>query len=109
MTELNIFRDPAGDYCLTIMDADDRTQDLFDERGLQGGGYTWQSIVEALIRMNAPELLSRLRIFDAEADNMYAYCDDREVLERIAAIVRSAIADHDQLIAAIDHAGEDLQ
>ena len=72
---------------------DDRTEALFDERRLQGGGYTWQGIVTALIQLHAPELLGQLRVLDAEADNMYAYCSDRAVLERVASLVRSAIAD----------------
>ena len=45
----------------------------------------------------------------AEADNMYIYCRDRQLLERVAAHVREAIADPRLLIAAIDHAGADLE
>lgn len=45
----------------------------------------------------------------AEADNMYAYCQDRAVLESLAELVQSACADHKLLKAAIEHAGEDLE
>jgi hypothetical protein len=55
-----------------------------------------------------PSVVEKLRI-GAEADNMYAYCSDRAVLEEIAALIRAACADHDLLKAAIEHAGEELE
>ena len=45
----------------------------------------------------------------AEADNMYVYCKDKQLLEEVGKLVRSAIADHGLLVAAIDHAGADLE
>lgn len=97
-----------GGFLLTLIDADDRTVALFEDRGLQGGGYTWEGIVTALVEMRMPESLPKLEI-GAEADNMYIYCADRKLLEQVAGLVRTAIADHDLLVAAIEHAGEDLE
>jgi hypothetical protein len=107
-TTINIFQDDDGKFCLTIMDADDKTAALFEKRELQGGGYTWEGIVTALVQMKMPEALPLLDL-GAEADNMYAYCRDRGVLERVAELVRAACADHKLLKAAIKHAGEDLE
>jgi hypothetical protein len=97
-----------GGFLLTLMDADERTAALFEDRGLQGGGYTWEGIVTALVRMRAPESLNKLK-FGAEADNMYIYCPDRLLLEEVAGLVRKAIAEHDLLLAAIEYAGKALE
>jgi hypothetical protein len=107
-TNINVFQNDDGKFCLTVMDADDRTYALFEKLELQGGGYTWEGIVTALAEMRMPEALPSLRI-GAEADNMYVYCPDRGVLERLAQLVRDACADHKLLKAAIKHAGEDLE
>jgi hypothetical protein len=107
-TEIGIFENHDGRFCLTITDTDDRTYALFEERELQGGGYTWEGIVEALVRMRMPDELPRLSI-GAEADNMHIYCDERAPLERVAALVREAVTDHALLIAAIEAAGPDLE
>jgi hypothetical protein len=107
-TDINIFQTDDGEFCMTVIDADERTYELFEELELQGGGYTWEGIVTALIEMRMPEALPTLRI-GAEADNMYAYSRDRDVLERIAELIRTACADHTLLKAAIDHAGDDLE
>jgi hypothetical protein len=80
---INIFQDDEVGYCLTVTDTDDRTYALFEEMELQGGGYTWEGIVTALAEMRMPEAVLKLRI-GAEADNMYVYCPDRAVLERLA-------------------------
>lgn len=107
-TNINIFQDDDGKFCLTVMDADDRTCALFEKMELQGGGYTWEGIATALAEMRMPEALPSIR-FGAEADNMYAYCSDRGVLERLARLIRDACADHKLLTAAIEHAGENLE
>jgi hypothetical protein len=107
-TGIDIFDNEDGRFCLTIMDADERTYALFDERRLQGGGYTWAGIVHSLVETRMPNALPELAI-GAEADNMYIHCRDRQLLERVAALVREAIADQRLLIASIDHAGADLE
>jgi hypothetical protein len=105
---INIFQDDDVGFCLTVTDTDDRTYALFEELELQGGGYTWEGIVTALAELRMPEALPTLQI-GAEADNMYAYCPDRGVLERLAQVIREACADHELLKAAMKHAGENLE
>ena len=107
-TNINIFQDGERGFCLTVMDADDQTHALFENMELQGGGYTWEGIVTALVEINMPQALPSVRI-GAEADNMYAYCQDRSILERLAKLIRNACADHKLLSAAIEHAGENLE
>jgi hypothetical protein len=78
-----------GKLCLTIMEPEsDEVREFFEELGLQGGGYTWQGIVSALVDGKLPDLADELEV-DAEADNMWVYALERGHLERVAALVRS--------------------
>lgn len=107
-TEINILQGGDGRFCLTITDADDQTAELFEELELQGGGYTWEGIVAALVQMHMPQSRPQIKL-GAEADNMYAYCHDRVVLQQVADLVRAACIDHKLLKAAIAQAGEGLE
>ncbi len=98
----------SGQWCLDLTEADKSLAEFFDDRGLEGGGYTWEGILRALVEIRLPEALPRLD-FGAEADNMNIYSDDRILLELVAALARSAAADRRVLVAAIKHAGEDLE
>jgi hypothetical protein len=64
--------------------------------------------VRALVEGHLPGSLPELDIGEA-ADNMHAYADDRELLERVAAWVRRADGDPAFLVAAIEAAGADLE
>jgi hypothetical protein len=55
-----------------------------------------------------PQIVPALEI-GAEADNTYVYCRSRQVLEDVAALVQQTIAGQTLLLAAIDHAGSDLE
>ena len=107
-TRLSVSKYPDGRYCLDLMDADERTQALFESRGFQGGGYTWEGIVRSLIEMRIPDALPQLSL-GAEADNMYVYCSSRELLEDVAALIRAAIDDPQLMISAIEHGGEEIE
>jgi hypothetical protein len=107
-TKIQISQYPDGRYCLDLIDADERTQALFDERELQGGGYTWEGIVRSLIEMRMSDVLPQLSI-GAEADNMYIYCSSRETLEGVATLIRAAIDDQQLMISAIERGGEEIE
>ena len=91
-----------------MMDASESTYAQFDARGLQGGGYTWEGIVRALVESHLPGALPPLEI-GAEADNMYAYSSSRELLEQVADLVRRVDQVPAFLTAAIEAAGKDLE
>ena len=97
-----------GRWLLVIRHTDDATYELFETRGLQGGGYTWQAIANALIALHAPELAALVEV-DAEAEEMSAYAQDRAALEALSALLVSAAANHELLEAAMLHAGDDLE
>ena len=106
--EVSVSLYPDGSWCLDVMGASESTYALFDARGLQGGGYTWEGIVRALVELHLPGALTQLG-FGAEADIMHAYANSRELLEQVAGLVRTADRDQRLLVAAIEAAGEDLE
>jgi hypothetical protein len=105
----SVVEDHGGGYFWAIMgDADDRTNALFQQRHLQGGGYTWEGIITSLVEMKMPDILPDLE-FCAEADNLVIHAEERKVLEDVARLVQSAIDDHSLMIAAIENAGDELE
>jgi len=55
-----------------------------------------------------PDALPQLSI-GAEADNMHIYCSNRELLEDVAALIRTAIDYQQLMISAIEHGGEEIE
>ena len=85
----------------------DPTAATFEELGQDGGGYGWHGVVDALVRMKAPELAKSLD-YDPEASMFVALSRDRRALEAVAGLIRAAIADPALLKAAIEDADPDL-
>jgi hypothetical protein len=98
----------GGRWCLVLRETDDRTYEVFQSKGLQSGGYTWEAIAHALVALRAPELAQELDI-NAEGDEMYAYAKERAPLEAFEKLLVAAAADHSLLEAAMAHAGDDLE
>ena len=107
-TKITVFEGREGKFCLTITDTDDETAHLFEERELQGGGYTWEGIVISLVEMRMPNALRQFEI-GAEGDDMYVYCKSREPLDQLAQLISEATSDRGLLIAAIENAGDDIE
>jgi len=106
--ETKIFDNDDGRHCLTIMDASEQSYEIFDEHELQGGGYTWEGIVHALIRTNMPEAAQNLDI-GAEADNAYVYSASEAPLATLQKLILKADGDSEFLRFAIANADENLE
>jgi hypothetical protein len=80
---------------------------LLEERGLEGGGYTWHAIVESLVRFHTPQLQDRVK-YDPEGSMFVAYGTDRDALLAVDELIRRAQNDASLVIKAIEHANPDL-
>lgn len=78
---------------------------LFESRGLQGGGYTWEAVVSSLVKLKRPDLEPDLT-YDSEA-GMFVALGSRESLKGVATLIQKAIADPALLRDAVDHADPD--
>jgi len=78
---------------------------FFDERGLQGGGYTWEAIADSLARLRRPEIVDGLS-YDSEA-SMFVALGTRPTLVALAHLLQEALDDDALLRAAVDAADPD--
>jgi hypothetical protein len=77
----------------------------FDERGLAGNGYTWEAVVDALLRRRRPDLVEQTG-YDSESA-MFVATGARPTLLIVAALIREALADAALLKTAIESAHPD--
>jgi hypothetical protein len=80
---------------------------VFEERGLEAGGYTWVGVADALLRSSAPEFADAMD-YDPEASMFTAFGPNRAALMRLGELLREAIGSHATLRAAIDAADPEL-
>jgi hypothetical protein len=59
-------------------------QAVYDERGLQGGGYTWHGFIVHLLKQHAPDALAALE-FDPEGSMFCAVSKDLAALRAVGA------------------------
>ena len=96
----------AGQYSLIFTDFDP-TQATFADHDLEGGGYDWAAVVDALVRMKARKLQKKIE-YDPEAGMFAAYSNDQDALKTVAGLIRAAIADPALLSEAIEKADPDM-
>ena len=78
---------------------------LFEERGLQGGGYTWEAVVSSLVKLRRPDLEADLS-YDSES-GMFVALGGRDSLLSVAKLIQHAIANESVLREAVDAADPD--
>ena len=108
---MTIFDNTDGRFCLTIVDTDlpDWAEDVFDDRDLHGGGYSWRGILSVLIAEQFAADAARFTGLGAEADNACVYCDDRGLLERLAELFRETTHNRRRLTALLDRIGDEIE
>jgi hypothetical protein len=94
-----------GRYSLCLDDFRMPTVPVFEERGLQGGGYTWEAVADSLARIRRPELVDGVD-YDCEA-GMFVAIGTRPTLIAMAHLLQEALQDEGLLRAAVDAADPD--
>ena len=101
-----LVEDDDGSFQLIFNDIDP-TAEIFEELDQEGGGYGWHGVVDALVRMKAPRLATKVK-YDREASMFVALSKDRNVLKEVAERIRSARMAPKLLREAIEKADPDL-
>jgi hypothetical protein len=96
----------GGRFSLCLDDFRMPQSDVLEARGLQGGGYTWQAVADALVRMRRPELTTDLT-YDSEA-GMFVALGGREPLRVLAKLIQEAINNPAVLSEAVNRADPDV-
>ena len=95
----------GGRYSLCFDDYAMPAMPLFEQLGLQGGGYTWEAVVRTLVKLRHPDLASQLT-YDSEA-GMFVAIGPRQALVTVARLIQAAIGDPLVLRTAIERADPD--
>jgi hypothetical protein len=80
---------------------------VFDEVGLEAGGYAWVGVADSLLRSFAPEFADAMD-YDPEASMFTAFGTNRAALIRLGELLREAIRSPTTLRAAIEAADPNL-
>jgi|GEM_PF-3199060 len=70
--------------------------DIFNSFGFEGNGYSWESLLEAILQRDKREFLEFIDL-DSEADSLVIYGKDRALLEQIQMIVDKLVEDREFL------------
>lgn len=81
--------------------------DVTELRELQGGGYTWHGLVEAMVRLRAPWWARELE-YDPEGDTFVVLSKNPAALRKIAALIRKAVDDHAFIREALANADTEI-
>jgi hypothetical protein len=79
------------------------TESYLEERGFMAGGYTWHGIVEALVRVNYPDLVADLE-YAPEGSMLAVRSANKQALKRVADLIRQAQQNQQVLRQGIDNA-----
>lgn len=93
-------------YCLMFTEFE-CCEDTFTQMGKEGGGYGWHAVVDAMVRLKEPDIANALK-YDPEASMFCAISKDRQALEKVGALIRSAVENPQLLKEAIENADPDL-
>src|SRR5262245_36081823 len=91
---------PAA-FSITFSEIDDFIEYLESQEG-QGGGYSWEAMVKAILEIRAIELDDV--DFDPEGDMFAATSPNKASLETIARIIKELTEDRKLMEQAITHA-----
>lgn len=81
--------------------------EFLQERGLEGGGYTWHALAESLMRLRQPALYPDVK-YDPEGSMSAAYGQNVAALEALAVLIRQVQTDDALLEEAIANVNPDL-
>jgi hypothetical protein len=85
----------------------DDNYDFLEGKGLQGSGYTWEAIVESLVRRKAPEIAGDL-LYDTERGMFRVVSSSLDSLLGVAELIKAANSNQEILEEALEHADSDL-
>lgn len=101
-----VLSDHAGTHSLLLTDFDG-TSEVFEARGYDAGGYAWQGVADAVVRLRAPHLRDLVR-FDPEGSMFCAYGTDRAALVALGGLLAALVADPAALAEMLDHVDPDM-
>jgi len=106
--EFSLYDNSDGRHCLTLMVGNEETETFFEDLELQGGGYSLEGIVSALLKDSTIAGDANLEI-GAEADNMWIYCQEKNTLRGIQKTVTESFLDRNKIEKIIRDSDGDIE
>lgn len=106
MEPLTLLEVDDGGFVLTLEAGATAVDDAIVALGHEPNGYFWEGIVTQLVEHDAPELADRFDS-DPEAGAYVAISEDRDVLERLGALLARVANDEERLRELVATAKEE--
>ena len=82
----------AGEFSYNYFNYRPEMLALFESKGLQGGGYTWEGLAKAGLTLTNSALADQIE-FDPEGDALFATSTSRQALEQLESVVKRLASD----------------
>ncbi|PZX09549.1 immunity protein 51 of polymorphic toxin system [Breznakibacter xylanolyticus] len=98
----NLIKIAENDYRYDYYDVteNDSHSEYLQNKGFQGGGYSWEGIVYGAIKLSDPNILNSIR-FDPEAEGLAIWSTDKTNLEKIGRLIAVVKSDNGILTECI--------
>ena len=96
-----------GKYGLLVESDDPATSEFFEQRGLEGNGYTWNGVVESIARLEMAGECQKLD-WSPEADSILILCSESEPLERLEQHIADYAGDDSKIESALAAANPEM-
>jgi len=92
---------------LLVGSTDPDTIEFFNDRGLDGNGYTWNGIVDSIARLEMPSEHGKLD-WSPEADDLLVLSSDPDLLKRLETLVQQYVGDESMMERALENADPEM-
>lgn len=79
-------------YVINYYNYNSDVTDYFTKASLQGGGYTWEALVTAALKSEAPESLAQIE-FAAQGGAFIAYTANEGIADKVKSVIEKLSAD----------------
>ena len=92
---------------LQVGTSDPDTIEYFNDRGLDGNGYTWSGVVDSIARLEMPSEYGKLD-WSPEADDLLVISSDLDLLKRLETLVQRFAGDEAKMQSAMENADPEM-
>ena len=99
---------PDGQYSYNYFNHNPEVINFFESKGLQGGGYTWEALAKAGLKISQTKLSESIE-FDSEGDALFANSESKEALTEQEAVIKKIASDtvfRDKCLALAEQDGD---
>jgi hypothetical protein len=81
-----------GQYAYHYYNHKPEVIEFFESKGLQGGGYTWEALAKAGLKITKAKLADSIE-FDSEGDALFASSESKKALVELETVIKQIASD----------------